>query len=167
MSEEAPPAQSSPSKKEELPPELLKEASFSLLKDLEEFCKLGKNIQLLERELAVQRNKRTNMLREKPWLGNVQGILNKEAAKEVKKYLTPPEIEEIEHSSDMLVEEQFEAKATPQVPKKKTITIQPAEDLESRKAHRRLMGKILEKEELSRKANRQFPPGHPARRDSS
>lgn len=133
----------------------------ALLKDYAETCWL---IGDLEKKTAEARKKRSELLKANPWLGNVQGTLNKEAFKMAKKAAIPPEV--AEPSSDQMegLEESIEKKEMIElIPKKKK---KPPQKIEADKTPEATRARILKKSTkldiMGSSSKKQFSPDHPA-----
>jgi hypothetical protein len=143
---------------------LVKEASQELSALLYEYADACWSIADFEDKLAVARKRRTDLLKANPWLGNVQGILNKEAFKIAKKASVPPE-EGAPHSDQMVgIEESIEQKNfQPLIPKKKKA---PPKKILGDKTPEAVRARILKKsskiEDRASSSKKQFHPDHPA-----
>lgn len=147
-----------------IPPSLVKEAAEELTLKLNKFTALGRSIAALEKDLKAAREQRQKMLRENPWLGNIQGILNKEATKMAQRAYGGPEqeqdpdtpMDDLPDSEKKIPSEDL----TPLVPKKSPGPIDPNKTPAAVRA--RLDKKLNKQKELARIAKSQFPPGHPS-----
>lgn len=140
-------------------PLLQKEVYLDLSKTLKEFTECSLKIEEAENTLQQQRARKAALLREHPWIGNIQGTLNKEAFKVAKASLhPPPEQAPAEAPSEAL----HEQKEIPVIQKKKKAVQKPSEDLEAKKARRRIEKKLIQKDTEIKKSKSQFLPGHPA-----
>lgn len=147
-----------------VPQVLVREASHELNTKLYEYAETCWEVQDLEIRLAEARKKKVDMLKENPWLGNVQGILNKEALKMAKKALVPPE-EGAPQSDQMeeVVEEHEQKDKIPLIPRKNKPAPRPIRNDKTPEAIRARILKTSSKiEERARTAKNQFQPDHPS-----
>jgi hypothetical protein len=143
---------------------LVKEASQELSALLYEYAEACWNIGDLEAKLAEARKRRTDLLKENPWIGNVQGILNKEAFKMAKKAAVPP-AEEAPHSDHMDgIVENFEQKRMVElIPKNKKDPPQRIRNDRTPEATRaRVMKRSSKLDMVASSTKKQFGPDHPA-----
>lgn len=140
-------------------PALVKEAGYWLSKVSQEYFWTIGEIEKAEVHLEAMRSKKTQMLRENPWLGNIQGIVQKEATKIATEASIPPE--ELNQEIQSLAQEEKhldeEVAEDPEARKKKEDKLQ---DIQAKKTRRSLLKKIQLGAAKSRKS--QFPPGHPS-----
>lgn len=143
----------------------VKDASHELSALLKEYAETCWSIGDLEAKTAAARKKRSDLLKANPWLGNVQGVLNKEAFKMAKKAAVPPEVEA--PSSDQMegLEEAHEQKGMIElIPKKKKKQAQRIEAEKTPEATRaRILKKNTKLDILASSSKKQFSPDHPAR----
>jgi len=143
----------------------VKEASHELSALLKEYAEACWVIGDLENKTAVARKKRSDLLKANPWLGNVQGTLNKEAFKMAKKAAFPPEVVELASDHMEGLEESIEQKGMIElIPKKKKKQAQRIEADKTPEATRaRILKKNTKMELMSSSSKKQFSPDHPAR----
>jgi hypothetical protein len=143
---------------------LVKEATQELSALLYEYADACWSITDLEDKLVAARKKRTDLLKVNPWLGNVQGVLNKEAFKLAKK-ASVPQGDEAPHSDQMvgIIENHEQKGLVPLIPKKKK---QPPKKIQGDKTPEAVRARILKKssklEERASSSKKQFLPEHPA-----
>lgn len=143
---------------------LVKEASQELSAVLYEYSETCWKLQELEKELLAARNKRSKMLQVNPWLGNVQGILKKEAIKMAKKANHPP-LEEAVQSDQMVVDHpEHEVKEVlGLIPLKSKPSARPIRNDTTPEATRaRILKKSNKIQEKAVTTKKQFPPDHPS-----
>lgn len=144
---------------------LVKEASQELSAVLFDYSEACWNISDLEAKLAEARKKRADLLKANPWLGNVQGILNKEAFKMAKKASAPPEVGALPSDQMDVESEAYEQKGMIElIPKKKK---KPPQKIKEDKTPEAVRARVLKRssklDELSSSSKKQFAPDHPAR----
>lgn len=146
----------------EVPPALAKEASLWVTKVLKDYTQVILQIEQEETTLKGLRAKKAELLKEHPWIGNVQGLINKEGFKAAKKSLTPPAPEPV--SAAEPAEDNHEEQKVVQIPKKppKRAAAQKR-DLEAEKTRKNLLKKTTKLQEERNKSLSQFPAGHPAK----
>lgn len=164
MSQEVPAVEQVQEEAPQIPQALVKEASQELSALLYEYSEACWNISDLEANLAAARKRRAELLQVNPWLGNVQGILNKEALKMAKKASLPPQAEAPASDHMDLDPESHEQKGMMElIPKKKK---QPPRKIESDKTPEAIRARILKKssklEERASSSKKQFGPDHPS-----
>jgi len=143
---------------------LVKEASQELSAVLYEYAETCWEMQELEARLAEARRKRALMLKERPWLGNVQGILNKEAFK-MAKAAAVPAAEVAVHSDQMEMDNPaLEQKAMVElIPKKAKPAPRPIRKDKTPEAVRAsILKKSNKLEERASSSKKQFLPEHPS-----
>lgn len=151
-------------KDSKIPQSLVKEASEELATKLYTFAQCCRSINALERQLKKARAERVELLKENPWLGNVQGVLNKEANKmATKAYQGPQE----EQGSDVPMEDLLssERKDAPSslIPLKPRPGPKPIKNDKTPEAVRASLDKKMNKKlEIIAKSKSQFGPEHPA-----
>jgi len=143
---------------------LVKEATQELSALLYDYADACWNITDLEDKLAVARKRRSDLLKANPWLGNVQGILNKEAFKIAKKASLPPEEEALPSDQMAGIIESHELKEMiPLIPKKKKQTPKKIQGDKTPEAVRaRILKKSSKLEDKASSSKKQFHPDHPA-----
>lgn len=136
----------------EIPPSLLEEARMDLAKTAKDYQILTLQIHRGELELKQKRQEKAELLRKNPWLGNIQGVINKEATKAAKKSLIPPEDHVAEQPEASSGKEEVE-----RIPKKRS---QAAINQAGPSKRTRLEKKIRQVEDSKKPS--QFLPGHPS-----
>jgi hypothetical protein len=146
---------------------LVREAGAELTEKLKDYAETCWEMQELEAKLAEARKKRADMLKENPWLGNVQGILNKESLKMAKKASHPveeaaPEESQMDLDSGILEQK----REIPLIPKKSKPAPRPIRNDKTPEAVRaRILKKSNKIEERIRSAGGQFDPDHPSHQE--
>jgi len=151
-------------KDNKVPQVLVKEASEELATKLYTFAQCCRSINALERQLKKAREERLFLLKENPWLGNVQGVLNKEASKMATLAYEEPEAEQ---GSDVQMEDEAlsERKDIPKdlIPLKPKPGPRPVSSQRTPEAVRASLSKKMNKSsEIKRKSSSQFGPEHPS-----
>lgn len=148
----------------QVPQALVREAGHELTTKLYDYAEICWELQDLEARLVAARKKRVEMLRVNPWLGNVQGIINKEAFKMAKTAQVPPEEEALasDHMEEVIeAHEQKDVVAL--IPKKKKPGPRPIRNDTTPEAVRaRILKKSNKIAELAQTAKSQFGPEHPS-----
>jgi D-aminopeptidase len=143
---------------------LVKDATQELAAILYEYAEACWDLQELEDLLAAARKKRSEMLKVNPWLGNVQGILKKEAIKMAKKASVPPP--EPEPHSDQMeeVESGLEVKEMQElIPRRNKPAPRPIRNDKTPEAVRaRILKKSNKLGEKAQTAKKQFDQDHPS-----
>lgn len=165
MSQEEPTAEQDQAEVAQVSQALVKEASQELSALLYDYAESCWNISDLEARLAEARKKRADLLKANPWLGNVQGILNKEAHKVAKKASVPAADPEVPSDHMEVEAEAHEQKGMmeliPRIKKNPPRKIQADKTPEAVRA--RVLKRSSKLDELSSSSKKQFGPDHPAR----
>jgi len=145
-------------------PALVREAASELTEISKIFFQLGHEISTHEKNLAALRSKRATMLRENPWLGNVQGIINKEANKLAKMASLPPEEEEV--SSDHMAIDPTERKDLPKVaaiPRRSKPLFIATPERNRDQILKSLQKKMNKADQMKAASSKQFSADHPSK----